>query len=160
MLVIEDVDLIARQREDMKGPCEESMLNELLNEMDGLKGDADIIFVLTTNRPEQLEEALAGRPGRVDQAIEVPLPDMDCRQRLVRLYGGNLELSNAVVAEAAARTGGMSAAFIKELMRRIAQATLNRSDGSITPTDVQHAIDDMLFSGGKLNARLLGAAVP
>lgn len=54
----------------------------------------------------------------------------------------------------------MSAAFIKELMRRIAQATLNRSDGSITPTDVQHAIDDMLFSGGKLNARLLGAAVP
>ena len=160
MLVIEDVDLIARQREDMKGPCEESMLNELLNEMDGLKGDADIIFVLTTNRPEQLEEALGGRPGRVDQAIEVPLPDMDCRQRLVRLYGGNLELSNAVVAEAAARTGGMSAAFIKELMRRIAQATLNRSDGSITPTDVQHAIDDMLFSGGKLNARLLGAAVP
>ena len=160
MVVIEDVDLIARQREDMKGPCEESMLNELLNEMDGLKGDADIIFVLTTNRPEQLEEALAGRPGRVDQAIEVPLPDMDCRQRLVRLYGGNLELSNAVVAEAAARTGGMSAAFIKELMRRIAQATLNRSDSSITPTDVQHAIDDMLFSGGKLNAHLLGADVP
>ena len=51
------------------------MLNRLLNEMDGLKQDADIIFILTTNRPEQLESALAGRPGRIDQAIEVPVPD-------------------------------------------------------------------------------------
>ena len=74
MVVIEDVDLIARTRE-MIGPCEESMLNKLLNEMDGLKEDADILFVLTTNRPEQLEGALADRPGRIDQAIEIPLPD-------------------------------------------------------------------------------------
>ena len=50
MVVIEDVDLIATDRE-MMGPCEESMLNMLLNEMDGLKEDADILFVLTTNRP-------------------------------------------------------------------------------------------------------------
>src|SRR6516165_5452456 len=42
MVVIEDVDLIARQREEMGGPCEEALLNKLLNEMDGLKEDADI----------------------------------------------------------------------------------------------------------------------
>jgi hypothetical protein len=54
MVVIEDVDLIARDRDDM-GPCEESLLNALLNEMDGLKQGADILFILTTNRPEQLE---------------------------------------------------------------------------------------------------------
>lgn len=53
MVVIEDVDLIASDRDDM-GPCEESLLNRLLNEMDGLKEDADILFVLTTNRPEAL----------------------------------------------------------------------------------------------------------
>ena len=58
MVVIEDVDLIARDRERL-GPCGESLLNELLNEMDGLKQDADILFILTTNRPEQLESALA-----------------------------------------------------------------------------------------------------
>ena len=52
LVVIEDVDLIARDREQMSGPCEESLLNKLLNEMDGLKQDADIIFILTTNRPE------------------------------------------------------------------------------------------------------------
>ena len=66
MVVIEDVDLIASDRDDI-GPCEESMLNGLLNEMDGLKEDADILFVLTTNRPEQLEGALPGRRGRIDR---------------------------------------------------------------------------------------------
>jgi ATP-dependent 26S proteasome regulatory subunit len=74
MVVVEDVDLIARKREEMYGPCDESLLNKLLNEMDGLREDAAVLFVLTTNRPEHLEAALASRPGRVDQAIEFPCP--------------------------------------------------------------------------------------
>ncbi|MBR0829238.1 ATP-dependent Clp protease adaptor ClpS [Bradyrhizobium manausense] len=158
MVVIEDVDLIARQRESMSG-CEEPLLNRLLNEMDGLKQDADILFVLTTNRPQQLEGALAGRPGRIDQAIEVPLPDEIGRGKLVRLYGKGLPLEDAVVAEAARRSEGTSCAFIKELMRRLAQASLARDGGkTVISTDIDEALDDMLFSGGRLNARLLGGA--
>ena len=158
MVVIEDVDLIARDRDDM-GPCEESMLNKLLNEMDGLKQDADILFVLTTNRPEDLEGALAGRPGRIDQAIEVPLPDETGRGKLVRLYGKGLPIEDAVIAEAARRSDGTSCAFIKELMRRLAQASLARDGGnSVISADIDEALDDMLFSGGRLNAQLLGGA--
>lgn len=158
MVVIEDVDLIARDRRNM-GPCEESMLNRLLNEMDGLKQDADILFVLTTNRPQDLEAALAGRPGRIDQAIEVPLPDETGRSKLVRLYGKELPLDDAIVIEAARRSEGTSCAFIKELMRRLAQASLARDGGnSIVSADIDEALDDMLFSGGRLNARLLGGA--
>jgi ATP-dependent 26S proteasome regulatory subunit len=158
MVVIEDVDLIARDRDEM-GPCEESMLNGLLNEMDGLKQDADILFVLTTNRPEQLESALAGRPGRIDQAIEVPLPDDIGRKKLVQLYGRGLPLDEAVVTEAAERTRGVSAAFIKELTRRIAQASIARDGGTtVISSDISEALDDMLFAGGKLNVKLLGGA--
>jgi len=158
MVVIEDVDLIASDRDDM-GPCEESLLNKLLNEMDGLKEDADILFVLTTNRPEELEGALAGRPGRIDQAIEVPLPDATGRGKLVRLYGKSLPLDESVVAEAVRRTEGVSAAFIKELMRRIAQSSLARDGGaSVTTADIDEALDDMLFTGGRLNVKLLGGA--
>ena len=158
IVVIEDVDLIASDRDDM-GTCEESLLNKLLNEMDGLKEDADILFVLTTNRPEALEAALAGRPGRIDQAIEVPLPDATGRGKLVRLYGRGLPLVEAVVAEAVRRTEGVSAAFIKELMRRIAQSSLARDDGnSVTSDDIDEALDDMLFTGGRLNVKLLGGA--
>jgi len=141
------------------GPCEESLLNDLLNQMDGLKQDADILFILTTNRPEQLESALANRPGRIDQAIEVPLPDETGRRKLVRLYGQGLPLGEAVIVEAARRTKGVSAGFIKELMRRIAQASIARDRGSrVEPDDVSEALDDMLFAGGRLNVRLLGGA--
>jgi ATP-dependent Clp protease adapter protein ClpS len=156
MVVIEDVDLIARDRGDM-GPCEESLLNALLNEMDGLKEDADILFILTTNRPEELEGALASRPGRIDQAIEVPVPDDIGRKKLVQLYGRGLPLGDAIVEEAAERTRGVSAAFIKELMRRIAQASIARDGGTTVETDdIGEALDDMLFAGGKLNVKLLG----
>jgi ATP-dependent 26S proteasome regulatory subunit len=112
MVMIEDVDLIARDREQM-GSCEEPLLNKLHNEMDGLKEDADILFVLATNRPEQLEGALAGRPGRIDQAIEVPLPDEIGRGKLVRLYGKGLPLDQTVIGEVARRAEGVSAAFIE-----------------------------------------------
>ena len=158
MVVIEDVDLIASDRNEM-GPCEEALLNDLLNQMDGLKEDADILFVLTTNRPETLESALAGRPGRIDQAIEVPLPDEIGRSKLVKLYGGALPLGDTVVAEAAQRTNGVSAAFIKEMMRRIAQASIIRDGGTtVESDDISEALDDMLVAGGRLNTRLLGGA--
>jgi ATP-dependent 26S proteasome regulatory subunit len=159
MVVIEDVDLIARDREEMDSPCEESLLNNLLNEMDGLKEDSDILFVLTTNRPEQLESALAGRPGRIDQAIEVPLPDETGRGKLIRLYGKGLPPDQSVVDEAARRTRGVSCAFIKELMRRIAQSAVARDGGeSVITADLDEALDDMLFAGGRLNVKLLGGA--
>jgi hypothetical protein len=163
MVVIEDVDLIARSRDRMRSACDESMLNSLLNEMDGLKENSDILFILTTNRPQDLEAALANRPGRIDQAIEVPVPDAPSRDKLVRLYGNGLKLADALVAEAVKRTEGVSAAFIKELMRRTAQAALARAGGTkkvVQPTeaDLGEALDDMLFSGGALNVKLLGGA--
>jgi ATP-dependent Clp protease adapter protein ClpS len=157
LVVIEDADLIGRARTDMNSPCEEVLLNRLLNEMDGLKEDADILFILTTNRPEDLEFALAGRPGRIDQAIEVPLPDDVGREKLIALYGRGLPVSTEVIADAVRRTAGVSAAFIKEMMRRACQAAVERNNGSqVELADMTDALNDMLFSGGKLNVRLLG----
>lgn len=72
MLVLEDVDLVAENRE-YGHPT--SLLFELLNQMDGLNEDTDVVFVLTTNRPEVIEPALASRPGRIDLAVNMPLPD-------------------------------------------------------------------------------------
>lgn len=159
MLVIEDVDLIARAREEMHGPCEESLLNKLLNEMDGLREDAAVLFVLTTNRPEHLETALASRPGRIDQAIEFPLPDERGRKQLARLYACGLPLDEEVVEAIVRKTENASAAFIKELMRRAAQFYIsNGNDGRLRSEELNAALEEMLFTGGSLNAKLLGAA--
>ncbi|MDX8443490.1 hypothetical protein [Mesorhizobium australafricanum] len=58
-----------------------------------------------------------------------------------------------------ARTKGVSAAFIKELMRRAAQTSIMQGDGeAVTSRDLAEALDDMLFTGGRLNVRLLGGA--
>jgi cell division protease FtsH len=159
IVVIEDVDLIARDRSELHTPGQESLLNKLLNEMDGLREDADILFLLTTNRPEALEAALASRPGRVDQAIEFPLPDDEGRRKLVRLYCPKPGLSEEVVAEATRRTAGVSASFIKELMRRAVQFSLeDNANGAITNAYLDCALGDMLFKGSALNRKLLGAS--
>lgn len=155
IVVLEDVDLIARDR-TLMGQCNELLLNKLLNEMDGLQRDANILFILTTNRPESLEAALASRPGRVDQAIEFPLPD-DCgRERLVRLYSEGVSIPGDVVADVVRRTAGVSASFIKELMRRSVQYYIERNGtGDVSAEDVSNALDEML-SGGALNRKIVG----
>lgn len=160
MVVIEDADLIARDRTTMNSPCEESLLNRLLNEMDGLREDAEILFVLTTNRPEQLESALASRPGRIDQAIEFPLPDADGRRKLLKLYSRGLEISDELLELTVKRIENASPAFIKELMRRAAQRYLQgESTGPLTEEHIKNSLEDMLFSGGSLNVKLLGGAL-
>ncbi|MCP4852926.1 MAG: AAA family ATPase [Fuerstiella sp.] len=159
IVVMEDVDLIARDRANMNSPCEEALLNKLLNEMDGLKEDADILFILTTNRPETLEAALASRPGRINQAIEFPFPDEDGRSKLIHLYSRGISMSDELVTEIVRRTENVSAAFIKELMRRTVQFHIEGgSSGDVSHDEIDNALDEMLFKGGSLNLKLLGAA--
>ena len=160
MIILEDVDLVAEERgAGFMG--ENPLLFELLNEMDGLAEDADVIFALTTNRPDLLEPALAARPGRVDQATEIPLPDAECRRRLISLYGEGLDLRLEDVGTIVARTDGTSASFIKELLRR---ATLLAAEegGELVVTDrhVFEALDELLVAGGTLTMRLLGGEPP
>src|SRR5919107_1652664 len=113
--------------------------------MDGLRADAEILFLLTTNRPEALEAALASRPGRVDQAIEFPLPDEVGRAKLVRLYARGMEVSEAVLRATVQRTEGVSASFLKELMRRSAQFHLERDgSGGLVLEDVEAELDELL----------------
>ncbi|MFM9970145.1 MAG: AAA family ATPase [Burkholderiales bacterium] len=156
LVVLEDVDLVGADRD---GPwASGGTLNTLLNEMDGFAPHARVLFVLTTNRPEVLEPALALRPGRVDQVIEIGLPAQRERRLLVRRYAGALRVDDAQVEETARRVGQASPAFIKELMRRAAQAMLERgAEDEISKSDLDHALKDMLGSSGRLGARILGA---
>jgi len=157
IVVIEDADLIARDRASMESACEEVLLNKLLNEMDGLRPDTDVFFILTTNRPEALEAALSSRPGRIDQAIEFPLPNDEGRAKLVSLYSQGMKVPKHVVAKTVKRAERVSAAFIKELMRRAAQFLLERDESAeLAESDVDAALEELLFAGGSLNCSLLG----
>ena len=159
MVVLEDVDLVAMDR--TYEPTN-AVLFELLNGMDGLDDDHDVLFVLTTNRPDLLEPALATRPGRIDEAVELPLPDADGRRRLIKLYGDGLGLELGDDARLIASLDGVSPAFVRELLRRAAVLAAEASDGElvVTAAQLQHAADELRQSAGELTNALLGARPP
>src|ERR1700744_1835197 len=84
VVVLEDVNLVAEERS--MGPTANPVLFDLLDAMDGAAPDADLLFLLTTNRSDLLEPALAARPGRGGVAVHIALPDAPARERLVQLY--------------------------------------------------------------------------
>jgi cell division protease FtsH len=158
VVVLEDVDLVANER-DPYGQSAPALF-ELLNVMDGLDEDADLTFLLTTNRADVLEPALAARPGRVDQAIEIGLPDAAARERLLHLYGAGVDLRLEDVDLVVTRTEGVTASFIKELVRKAALTAALEEDGtgqiSVADTHVTAALDALLAETATLTRALLG----
>jgi len=185
VVVLEDVDLVAEDRS--MGPRSSPVLFELLDAMDGAAPDADLLFLLTTNRADLLEPALAARPGRVDVAVEIALPDAAARERLLALYGRGvpLELTSEDIATAIERTDGVTASFLKELIRRSVLEALHDTpaapDGqapqdrhaplggqpapttqavpTVTGAHVSRALDDLLDAAQGVTRTLLGVGV-
>ena len=151
-VVFEDIDLVAAER---TMPWSQGVLFDLLNQMEGVGPDADLLFLLTTNRPDLIEPALAARPGRVDLALEVPLPDAAARGSLVDLYAGDIELAGDERAALVERTEGVSGAFVKELMRQ-ADLRAAREDRDAGGADVLAALGELLEERSALTRRLLG----
>jgi hypothetical protein len=144
MVVLEDVDLVAEDRSLHEDTGPGSLLFDLLNEMDGLESDADIVFALTTNRVEVLERALVERPGRIDLAVEIPLPDADGRRRLIELYARGLDLQAEDLSPIIADTEGMSASFVKELLRRATLlSAVAGTAPAVTSQHLREALDEL-----------------
>jgi ATP-dependent 26S proteasome regulatory subunit len=155
LVVLEDCDLVAEARDFSHGSGN-ALLFQVLNEMDGLAEDADVAFLLTTNRADLLEPALVQRPGRIDLAVEVPLPDAVGRARLLQLYGPGLRLSAEAIREVVALTEGTTASFTKELVRR---AVLLGVEGGVEvagEAQLRAAAQDLLSDRDALTRRLLG----
>jgi hypothetical protein len=153
IVVIEDIDLIAAERGMHGAP--QPLLFAVLDALDGLDGDADVTFILTTNRVDILEPALAERPGRVDLAVEIPLPDTDARRRLFAHYAHGLGLSPAAITAAADRATGTTGSFAKELMRRTVLSAAE-SGRAIGDSDLDVALDSLLDARSQLTRSLLG----
>jgi ATP-dependent 26S proteasome regulatory subunit len=116
--------------------------------------------VLTTNRSDLLEPALAARPGRVDVAVEIGLPDADARRRLLALYARAvpLELSDAERDGVIERTEGVTASFLKELLRRAVLESLHHGTPlqTVDAGHMSHALDDLLDTTQQVTRSLLG----
>jgi ATPase family associated with various cellular activities (AAA) len=161
VVVLEDVDLVAEERS--LGPASSPVLFDLLDAMDGAAPDADLLFLLTTNRADLLEPALAARPGRVDVAVEIALPDAPARKRLLTLYGQNvpMALTDEDVNLAVERTEGTTASFLKELIRRSVLESLHDDPAlsAVTGAQLARALDDLLDAAQAVTRTLHGVGV-
>ena len=157
IVVLEDVDLVAGDRDFAVGP--QPLLFEVMDAMDGLDGDADVTFLLTTNRVEEMEHALTQRPGRVDLAAEIPLPDLQGRIALLHLYSPYEAFSESVIEQTAARLEDTTASLAKELVRRaVLLATIAGVD--VADEHLARATDQMLSDSEELSRVLLGGRRP
>lgn len=157
IVVLDDVDLIAEDR-SLPGMAPRQMLFSLLDAMDGLHEDADILFVCTSNRADTLEQAIAARPGRIDHAVEVGLPDAVARERLISLYGRGLSLDLRDMPRILSRTEGVTASFIKEMLRRALTHALADGREKVTDARVHQALDALLDPANPLTPALLGVS--
>jgi cell division protease FtsH len=148
LVVLEDVDLVAEER--MPGGQHNPLLFQVLNEMDGVAGDADVAFLLTTNRVDLIEPALAQRPGRVDLAVEVPHPDDVGRRLLLDLYGRNLNLTEGETSEIVAATAGATASLFSELARRAELLAATAGDPTAGAAHARAALAELTASQAAL----------
>jgi hypothetical protein len=123
MLVFEDIDLIAQERET-NGLA--TVLGELMNQIDGCEPNDQVLFIMNTNSMERLEAAVRNRPGRVDQIIHIPLPDREDRKRLIHHFARSVRIAPAAVDALVDASEGVTPAILKEVIKRAAVMAVER----------------------------------
>ena len=159
IVILEDVDLVAEERTRPGAACAGPLLFELLNQMDGLADDADVLFLLTTNRPDILEPALAVRPGRVDQADRNPLarctvPPAAVRALLRPIDAGPSELGNL----RSANRRRQCRVHPRNDAQGLRCSPRTKPSETVEDRHLDEAIHELVVEGGSLTQSLLGFA--
>merc|ERR1711968_196974 len=85
VLFFDELDSIAKNRGGSSGDgggASDRVINQLLTEMDGVGAKKNVFVIGATNRPDIIDTALM-RPGRLDQLIYIPMPDLDSRKSIL-----------------------------------------------------------------------------
>ncbi|ANV83813.1 cell division protein FtsH [Picosynechococcus sp. PCC 7003] len=159
IIFIDELDAIGKSRASggmMGGNDErEQTLNQLLTEMDGFSvGDATVIVLAATNRPETLDPALL-RPGRFDRQVLVDRPDLGGRLKILEIYANKVQLDNEVnLKEIATRTPGFAGADLANLVNEAALLAARNKREKVTQADFSEAIERVV-AGLEKKSRVL-----
>jgi cell division protease FtsH len=144
IVFIDEIDAVGRQRGTGIGGGNderEQTLNQLLTEMDGFEGNAGVIIIAATNRPDVLDSALL-RPGRFDRQVMVDFPDFRGRLGILEVHARNKKLDPSVSLERVARrTPGFSGADLANMLNEAAIFTARRRKDAITMLEMDDAIE-------------------
>jgi cell division protease FtsH len=127
----------------------EQTINQLLTEMDGFEKDTQIVIIAATNRIDILDEALI-RPGRFDRKIEVALPSVGGRERILKVHTKDKKLDESVsLSDIAKKTTGFSGADLANLMNECAIRAVRDGLKGVIIKEVVEDVFQRLVVGAK-----------
>jgi AFG3 family protein len=154
IIFIDEIDAIGRARGKnvmMSNDERENTLNQLLVEMDGFAGDAGIIILAATNRPDVLDNALL-RPGRFDRQITIDKPDVKGREAIFKVHLVPIKVSEKLdVHKLAEQTPGFAGADIANVCNEAALIAARKNKEAVDMSDFQDAIDRVIGGLEKRN---------
>jgi len=123
----------------------EQTLNQLLVEMDGFEGQAGVIVIAATNRPDVLDPALL-RPGRFDRQVVVSLPDIRGREQILKVHMRKVPIAPDVDAQVLARgTPGFAGADLANLVNEAALFAARGNKRLVDMDDFERAKDKIMM---------------
>ena len=148
IIFIDEIDAVGRHRGAGLGGGNderEQTLNQLLVEMDGFEANEGIILIAATNRPDVLDPALL-RPGRFDRQVVVPNPDVNGREKIIRVHMKDVPLAADVNVKVIARgTPGFSGADLANLVNEAALMAARKDRRMVTQRDFEDAKDKVMM---------------
>jgi cell division protease FtsH len=152
IVFIDELDAAGRKRGAGVGQGNderEQTLNQLLVEMDGFGGDAGVVVMGATNRPDILDPALL-RPGRFDRQVVVDVPDVHGRYEILELHAKGRTFANGVDLSAIAKLcPGFSGAELANLVNEAALLTVREGRAEIDQETLEEAIDRVVAGPAK-----------
>jgi cell division protease FtsH len=148
IIFIDEIDAVGRHRGAGLGGGNderEQTLNQMLVEMDGFESNEGVILIAATNRPDVLDPALL-RPGRFDRQVVVPNPDVNGREKILRVHMRKVPLASDVDPKVIARgTPGFSGADLANLVNEAALLAARLGKRVVAMAEFEHAKDKVLM---------------
>jgi len=148
IIFIDEIDAVGRHRGAGLGGGNderEQTLNQMLVEMDGFESNEGVIIIAATNRPDVLDPALL-RPGRFDRQVVVPNPDVNGREKILRVHMRKVPLASDVDPKTIARgTPGFSGADLANLVNEAALLAARTGRRTVGMAEFEHAKDKVMM---------------
>lgn len=154
VIFIDEIDAIGKMRSDSNGGGGDSerdqTLNALLTEMSGFNDSDGIVVMAATNRLDILDAALL-RPGRFDRHVEISLPDINAREKILKLHLTNKPVGNIKLESWANKTSYFSGAKLESLVNEAAIFACKNNSSHIEDIHLDYAYSSILAGFEKIN---------
>jgi transitional endoplasmic reticulum ATPase len=151
IVFLDEIDAIAGERGQFN-EATERVVSQLLAELDGITENPNLIVLAATNRRGTIDEALL-RPGRLEQHVEVPNPDTDAREAILRVHTRGKPIADEVSLSAlAAETDGMSGAQLESIVREASMRAIREATDEYGPEEATEHADKIRITPDHFNA--------